>query len=80
MPVKTGVSGRQQGAAEQKLQCERRASRTPGWHGGQRAAPDLYKQPGQTLATAANNAPWEVGEMKKNITQKDPSLNTLSEF
>lgn len=86
MPVEIGLSGGQQGAAEQKLQCERRGSHTPGWHCSQRAAPDLYKWPGPTRATAANNSATQRfmnrgggRRDEENITQKDPSLNVLLE-
>lgn len=87
MPVKTGVRGGQQVAAEQKIQCERGGSHTLGLHCSQRATHDLYKWPGPIWATAANNSATqrsmnreEDSEMKKeNTAQKDPSLNTLLE-
>lgn len=56
VPVKIGVSGAQQGTAEQKIQCKGRRSNTPSRHRSQRAAPDLYKWPEPTWATVANNS------------------------
>lgn len=56
VPAQTAQRGRQQGTAEQKLQCERRSGHTAGWHRSQRAAPDLYKLSGPIRDTTANNS------------------------